>query len=258
MKILCVGDVCGQIGCDFLLKKLPVIKREEKIDLCIVNGENSADGNGITPYSAQLLYTAGADVITGGNHTSRRKEIFEQLETDEFLLRPHNAQGYTQGKGYTVVDLGSIKAAVINLCGRVYMPDADNPFEAADLLVNKAALDGIKNIIIDFHAEATSEKRALAEHIGSKVSAIFGTHTRVATADEQILKNGCGFITDIGMTGPIDSILGVKAELSVAKIKDGAPVKFTIADGECRLGGCIFETDNKTGKCKSVKRITIY
>ena len=113
-------------------------------------------------------------------------------------------------------------------------------------------------IFVDFHAEATSEKRALAEYIGSKVSAVFGTHTHVATADQQILKNGCGFITDIGMTGPINSVLGVKTELSIAKIKDGAPVKFSLSDGECRLDGCIFETDNKTGKCVDIKRISIY
>lgn len=258
MRVLCIGDVCGEIGCSFLIKKLPDLKRKENIDLCIANGENSADGNGITPYSAKMLYAAGVDVITGGNHTLKRKEIYEHLESDPFLLLPHNLNSEVSGKGLTVVDLGHLSVAVINLCGRVYMPEADNPFLTADCLVEKAKSDGIKHIFIDFHAEATSEKRALAEYIGDKVTAIFGTHTHVATADEQILKNGCGFITDIGMTGPIDSILGVKAELSVAKIKDGAPVKFTIADGECRLDGCIFETDNKTGKCVSIKRITVY
>lgn len=258
MRVLCIGDVCGEIGCSFLIKKLPDLKRKENIDLCIANGENSADGNGITPYSAKMLYAAGVDVITGGNHTLKRKEIYEQLESDPFLLLPHNLKSEVSGKGLTVVDLGHLSVAVINLCGRVYMPEADNPFLTADRLIEKAKSDGVKHIFIDFHAEATSEKRALAEYIGDKVTVIFGTHTHVATADEQVLKNGCGFITDIGMTGPIDSILGVKTELSITKIKDGAPVKFAIADGECRLDGCIFEADNKTGKCVSIKRITVY
>ncbi len=258
MRILTVGDVCGSIGCEFLLKTLPKLKADNRIDLCIVNGENSADGNGITPRSADMLYSAGADVITGGNHSMRRREIFDRLDSDSFLLRPENMHTSGSGKGYSEVDLGARRVAVINLTGRIYMPEAEDPFSAADRLVETATKNGIKIIMVDFHAEATSEKKALAYYLDGRVSAVFGTHTHVATADEQILENGTGYISDIGMTGPDNSILGVKPELSIAKIKDNAPVKFELADGKCRLDGCIFEIDNQTGKTVSVERMSIF
>ncbi len=257
MRILCVGDVCGSIGCDYLKRVLPKLKRDEKIDCCIVNGENSADGNGITPFSADSLYAAGADIITGGNHSLRRREVFEALESDPYLLRPHNMITTGPGKGYTTFDLGYTRLAVINLVGRVYLPEANDPFLAADELIEAAENDGINIILVDFHAEATSEKKALAIYLDGRVSAVFGTHTHVQTADEQILPNGCGFISDIGMTGPIDSVLGVKKELSLARIKDGTPVKFLLADGKCQLDGCVFDIDGKTGKTTAVKRIKL-
>lgn len=257
MRILTVGDVCGNIGCEFLLKTLPKLKNDNKIDLCIVNGENSADGNGITPHSTDMLLAAGADVITGGNHSMRRREIFDRLDSDPFILRPHNMHTSGTGKGYAEVDLGARRVAVINLAGRVYMPEAEDPFQAADLLVSKAKDDGIRIILIDFHAEATAEKKALAYYLDGKVSVVFGTHTHVQTADEQILEHGTGYISDIGMTGPDNSILGVKPELSIAKIKDNAPVKFELAKGKCRLDGCIFEIDNNTGKTVSVERVCV-
>ncbi len=257
MRILTVGDVCGSIGCGFLLKKLPQIKQQYSIDLSIVNGENSADGNGLTPQSLDMLYAAGADVVTGGNHSLRRKESFERFENDEFLLRPENMHTSGPGKGYCEVDLGRVRVAVINLLGRVYMPEADDPFASAEELVEKAKTNGIKVILVDIHAEATSEKKALAYCLDGKVSAVFGTHTHVLTADEQILPLGTGFISDIGMTGPVDSVLGVKKELSIAKIRDNAPVKFQLAEGKCGLSGCIFEIDEKTGLTVKVERINI-
>lgn len=255
MNILCIGDVTGDIGCQYLKRILPDLKRELWADITIVNGENSADGNGITPYSADSLFAAGADVITGGNHSLRRREVFERLESDPFLLRPQNMSKNAHGKGYCVLDLGRTKAAVINLTGRVYMPDAADPFKTADELIEKAKSDSIKYIIIDFHAEATAEKIALGHFVDGKVSAVFGTHTHVMTADSKILPNGTGFITDIGFTGPVDSVLGVKKELSMARIKDGTPVKFTLAEGKCALNGVLFELDDKTGLCKSVQTI---
>lgn len=257
MNILCIGDVTGSIGCEFLIKNLASLKHREHIDLCIVNGENSADGNGITPLSAEMLFTAGADVVTGGNHTFRRKEIFENLESDPFLLRPENTIGDAPGKGYCVVDLGKYQVAVINLIGRVYLNDAENPFLIADKLLGKITADKIKIIIVDFHAEATAEKKALAYYLDGRVSAVFGTHTHVATSDYQILPEGTGYVTDIGMTGPKNSVLGVRKELSIAKIKDGAPVKFELANGKCQLDGCIFEIDEKSGKCISVRNINL-
>lgn len=255
MNILCIGDVTGSIGCRFLLKTLPSLKRRENADICIVNGENSADGNGMTPGSADMLFAAGADVITGGNHTFRRKEVYDRLDSDGFLLRPQNALGDAPGKGYCVVDLGRTRVAVINLIGRVYLPEAENPFTAADELIERAQADGVKVIIADIHAEATSEKKALGYYLDGRASAVFGTHTHVATSDCQILPKGTGFITDIGMTGPKDSVLGVKKELSLAKIKDGVSVKFELADGSCRLDGCVFEIDDKTGLCSSIRSV---
>ncbi|MBE6798419.1 MAG: TIGR00282 family metallophosphoesterase [Ruminococcaceae bacterium] len=255
MNVLCIGDVTGEIGCRYLRKVLPDLKRELKADVVIVNGENSADGNGVTPYSADSLFASGADVITGGNHSLRRREVFERLDSDPFLLRPQNISENAPGKGYCVLDLGRTKIAVINLVGKVYMPDAADPFSIAEELIEKAKADSIKYIMIDFHAEATAEKMALGYFVDGKVSAVFGTHTHVLTADCKILPDGTGFITDIGFTGPVDSVLGVKKELSLARIKDGTPVKFTLADSKCALNGILFELDDKTGLCKGVKTV---
>ncbi len=257
MKILCVGDVCGHIGCSFAMQKLPELKRKYNVNVCIVNGENSADGNGITPQSADMLYAAGADVITGGNHSLRRKEIFSKMESDPFLLCPHNMSGEFAGRGYCEVDLGNTRLAVINLSGRVYLNDYTNPFTIADELIKRANTNGINVIIVDFHAEATAEKKALAYYLDGRVSAVFGTHTHVATADEQILPQKTAYITDIGMTGPVNSVLGVKKELSIAKIKDGLPVKFELENGNCRLDGCIIEIDYKNGKAINIERISV-
>lgn len=258
MKVLAVGDVCGNLGCKALLKLLPAIKQKYQIDLTIVNGENSAEGNGILPQSAESIFAAGADVITGGNHTTRRQEIFEKLETDPFLLRPANLPPAIAGSGYTLVDKGRFKAAVINLLGVVYLENQACPFETLDTYIKKAQDDGAKIIIVDFHAEATSEKRALGFYADGRVSALFGTHTHVATADAQVLPNGTGYITDIGMTGPIQSVLGIDKNIIIAKMKDKLPQRFRVADGPCYLNACIFEIDEKTGKCISAKQITEY
>ena len=255
MRILCVGDVTGDIGCRYLRKVLPDLKRELKADVVIVNGENSADGNGITPYSADSIFASGADVITGGNHSLRRREVFEKTDSDPFLLRPQNISEHAPGKGYCVLDLGRTKVAVINLSGRVYMPEAGDPFSTLESLLEMATADSVKFIIVDFHAEATAEKMALGYFADGKVSAVFGTHTHVLTADGKVLPNGTGFITDIGFTGPVDSVLGVKKELSLARIKDNTPVKFALADGKCALNGALFELDDTTGLCKSVTTV---
>lgn len=257
MKILAIGDVFGKSGCDFLLKKLPTLKKEHAIDLVIANGENSAEGNGILPSSAETLFAAGVDVITGGNHTLRRKEIFNMLEENEFLLRPANLPSSIPGKGITYVDLGYTIVAVINILGVVYLESLSCPFETADKLINEAKQNGAKIIVVDFHAEATSEKRALGFYLDGRVSCIFGTHTHVQTSDEQILPNNTGYITDIGMTGVIDSVLGVEKSIIIQKMKDKLPVKFYGATGECELNGCIFDVDKSTGFTKSVQRIKV-
>ena len=256
MRVLCVGDVCGSGGCEYAAKMLPKIKREENIDFIIVNGENSADGNGITPQSANYLFSCGADVITGGNHTLRRREIHEMLDSNEYLLRPHNVNT-NYGRGYCLVDLGKTQAAVINLSGQIYLERtaASNPFEAADELIKRVEDDGAKLIFVDFHSEATSEKRALGFYLDGRITALFGTHTHIQTADAQVLPNGTGYITDLGMTGPAQSVLGVKKEIIIDRLKNGTHEKFELAEGESEINGCIFEVDIKTGKTLGVKPI---
>ncbi len=257
MKVLAVGDICSPDGCEFALHTIPRIKREENIDFTIVNGENSAAGNGITPSSAETLFAAGADVITGGNHTLRRSEFYDMLDTNPFVLRPHNLKETDIGSGYCLFDMGKHSAAVINLSGQIYLErvNADNPFKCIDKLIEKARRDGAKYIFVDFHAEATSEKRAMGFYLDGKVSAVFGTHTHVQTADAQILPQGTGYITDLGMTGVINSILGVKNEIIINRLKDNDMSRFEQASGGCMLNGCVFDIDDTTGLAKSVKLI---
>lgn len=257
MKILAIGDVCGKIGCEFLLKKLPQIKKDYSIDLVIANGENSAEGNGILPSSADLLFAAGVDVITGGNHTIRRKEIYPLLDENPFVLRPANLPTAIPGSGLALVDMGYTVIGVISVLGVVYSESMACPFETVDLMIKKAKDAGAKIIIVDLHAEATSEKRALGFYLDGKVSCLFGTHTHVLTADEQILPNGTGYITDIGMTGVKHSVLGVDKDIIIQKLKNKLPVKFYNAVGECELNGCIFDVDRSTGLATAIERITV-
>lgn len=256
MRVLCVGDVCSPAGCNAALDMIPALKREYGIDFTIVNGENSAEGNGVTPQSANMIFAAGADIITGGNHSFRRKEVYEFLDSNPFILRPDNID-FEFGRGYAFCDTGKYQIAVINLSGQVYLErmKARNAFEAAERLVSQAKSDGARFIFVDFHAEATSEKRAMGFFLDGRVSAVFGTHTHIQTADEQILPEGTGYITDLGMTGVIDSVLGVKKEIIINRLKSGGSEKFIQADGKCMLNGCVFDIDEKSGLVKSVKRI---
>lgn len=258
MNILCIGDVCGSIGCEMLSRHLSQIKREHGIDFTIVNGENSADGNGIVPSSAEFLIGIGADVITGGNHSFRREEVFSYYDAHPYVLRPHNLKVADYGSGYYLADLGRNKIAVINLSGKVYLErqESDNPFIVADELIAVAKNDGANIILIDFHAEATSEKRALGLYLDGRVSAVFGTHTHVRTADLQILPMGTGYITDLGMTGPKNSVLGVKSEIIINRLKNNDMSRFELASGPCMINGCVFEINEKSGKTEKV--IPIY
>lgn len=259
MNILCIGDVVGSVGCNTLREKLPALKREYSVDLTVVNGENSADGNGITPESAASIFCFGADIITGGNHTMRRPEIHEQLDTNPNLLRPHNLPEVAYGSGYCLYDMGKTQVAVINLSGKIYLDslNAENPFVAVDSLLERAEKDGAKIIIVDFHAEATSEKRALGIYLDGRASVVFGTHTHVQTADAQILPLGTGYITDLGMTGPKNSVLGVRSDIIISRLKDKNMQKFELADGECILNACLFTVDEKTAKVTKIERIFI-
>ncbi|MCQ2455257.1 MAG: TIGR00282 family metallophosphoesterase [Clostridia bacterium] len=258
MRILCIGDVCSPSGVQKCLTDLPKLKKKYNADAIIVNGENSALGNGIDSDSASLLFSAGADVITGGNHTLRHQNFHRLLDENPYLLRPHNLPS-EYGSGYVLVDMGKYSLAVINLIGKVYLENlkAKNPFLFADELVNRAKGDGANAIFVDFHAEATSEKRALAFYLDGKVSAVFGTHTHVQTSDAQILPKKTGYITDLGMTGPKDSVLGIKKEIIISRLKDNTSDKFIFSESDCIISGCFFKTDDKTGMTLSIESFCI-
>ena len=254
MKILAIGDVVGGIGCEFLREKLPKLKRQKAAELVIANGENSADGNGITAKSMKHLFDSGVDVITTGNHSYRRREAYELYETEEALLRPHNYPSMAPGRGVTIVDRGSVQVAVINLMGTVFMESLRSPFETLDRIL-ETGLPKIR--ILDFHAEATGEKRALGFDADGRLTAVLGTHTHVQTADACVLPKGTGYISDIGMVGPIDSALGVKPQIVIQKFRSKMPVRFEFAAGPCRMDCVLIDADESTGLCRSVERLSI-
>ena len=256
INVLCVGDVIGTVGLKILNRHLSSIKRIKRIDAVIANGENSADTNGITPESAEYLLNCGVDMITTGNHSFQRKESYALYESDQMpVIRPANYPSKAPGIGSDVIDLGRVRIRVLNMMGTVEMnPVLDCPFATSDALLESIEE---KIIIMDLHAEATAEKRALACYLDGRVSAVFGTHTHVQTADEQILPGGTGFITDVGMTGPINSVIGVSVEAAIEKMKTKMPVRLSYADGKCMINAVIFSIDEKTGKTIEVERLNI-
>lgn len=253
MKVLVLGDVVSEHGCEYMLKNLAKFKRDNNIDACIANGENSAMGNGISAFSASQLTNAGVDFITTGNHVFKREDIKDFLDENDYIIRPCNYPKNTAGKGFSVIDLGRYQIHVINVMGTIYLEPLKNPFAALDEVLEEIGKQ--KFIIVDIHAEATSEKKALGYYLDGRVSAVFGTHTHVQTADEQILENGTGYITDVGMCGAIQSVLGVKKEAIIKRLTSHLPTKFETATGACQADGCIFTLDNATGKCTKVQRI---
>jgi metallophosphoesterase (TIGR00282 family) len=255
MVILAIGDVVGSGGCEFLRSHLPSLKKLHGIDLVIANGENSADGNGITPYSAEYLFTSGVDVITSGNHVFRRKEILSYLEDHQRLLRPANYPSCTPGNGFCLIDTGRAAVCVINLIGTVFMDSYDSPFLAADAILKQIGPNMIT--IVDFHAEATSEKRSLAFYLDGRITALFGTHTHVQTADEEILPGKTAYLTDVGMTGSCLSVLGVDPQLTIQRFLTKMPVKFVNGKAPYFMSGVIFDIDNKSRTVNSVNRLQI-
>ncbi len=256
VRVLAVGDVVSAAGCEKLRDTLPLFKKEKNIDICIVNGENAAVGNGMTAFSCEHIFASGADVITGGNHTFRRREFYDMLDSSYSIIRPINYSSDCPGRGYTIVDKGFVRIGVVNVLGTVYMENLKNPFDCMDEAV-AALKDEVSIIIVDLHAEATAEKKSLGFYLDGRVSAVFGTHTHVQTADEQILPNGTGYITDVGMTGPSLSVIGVKPELAIEKMRTNMPVRFENSEGNCLLQGIIFEIDRSSGKTVSVERISL-
>lgn len=253
MKIVFIGDVVGSVGCEALSAELPRIKREYSAELVIVNGENSADGNGIDARSAEAIFNAGADVITTGNHSFRKHSVNDEYERLDTLLRPANFGEYVAGKGVCEVDMGAFSVAVVNLIGTAFMTPVDNPFKCAEELLKTI---NSRIIIVDFHAEATSEKRAMGFFLAGRVSAVLGTHTHVQTADEQII-DGTAYITDVGMTGPRDSILGVEKEVIIEKFLTYYPKRHVYAGGDVDICGAVLEIDPKNGRALSIERFCV-
>ena len=252
--ILAVGDVVGESGLDHLARNLRPLKQFRGIHFAVVNGENAAI-TGITSDQTERLYAAGADVVTLGNHTFGKPQLAARLEEDPYLLRPANYTGRAPGKGWGVYDCGRIRIGVMNLIGRCGLDfNADNPFLTADKLLRE---DKPLFTLIDFHAEATSEKLAMAYYLDGRVSALWGTHTHVPTADECVFPRGTGYITDLGMTGPIRSVLGIKPEQSVEQFLGGLPGRYQVPDGPCKMQGAVFSLDSDTGLCAGVERIEI-
>lgn len=254
MKILAIGDIVGTIGINELKTKLESIKKEENIDFVIVNGENAGEGMGITEKNFNDIISLGVDVVTMGNHTWGKKDIFKFINNSK-LIRPANYPEGVLGKGYTISECNGKKIAVINLIGRIDINVlSENPFLKAKKIIEKIK-GQVDIIVIDFHAEATAEKIALGYYLDGEATIIFGTHTHVQTADEKILPKGTGYITDIGMTGPENSVIGMDIKASIKRFETTLPERYKCAEGKGMLNAVIFQIDEKTSKVVSIKRI---
>ena len=254
VNILAVGDVVGQGGLSILSKKLRSIKKLKNIAFTVVNGENASQ-KGITPDQAEDIFDAGADVITLGNHTFGRQNISSYLDECRYILRPSNFAPQNPGRGFGVFETSFGDVCVMNLIGRCSMTfGPDNPFFEADRIIKKT---DAKIILVDMHAEATSEKLAMGYYLDGRVSAVWGTHTHVQTADGRVLPKGTGYISDLGMTGPMESVIGVKPEISISMFLGNPPKKYEPAPGPCAIDCVVFEIDTQTGKCLSVENLKI-
>lgn len=257
MKILFIGDVVGSPGRKTLQQYLPPLKEEYRPTITVVNGENAAGGKGITEKIYRDFLSWGIQAITLGNHAWNQREIFSFIDEAKYLVRPANFPENNPGKGMTFLNINGEKVALINLQGRTFMQPIDDPFAKVDELITRAKKE--TNIIfIDFHAEATSEKQALAWYVDGRVSAVVGTHTHVQTADDRILPGGTGYLTDVGMTGPYDSIIGVEKEAVLTRFTSNLPARFEVdKSGRTQLNGVFIQMDSQTGKTTKIERIAI-
>ena len=253
-NILAIGDVAGSTGLDYLLDTLHTIKKQKNITFTVVNGENAAVF-GISRNQAKTLLECGADVITLGNHTWGRRDIIDFLDDNQYILRPANYAPQNPGRGWGIFHAPFGEVCVINLIGRCHMDFGnENPFIEADKILNKSEA---LVTLVDFHAEATSEKLAMAYHLDGRVSAIWGTHTHVQTSDACVLPDGTGYITDLGMTGPAHSVIGIKPEQSVSRFLGNPPQRYESASGNAKIEGAVFEIDEKTGRCLRVEPLRL-
>ena len=255
LNLLAIGDVVGEPGLAFLEDNLPRLKKRHNVHFTVVNGEN-ASGVGVLPRQAKAIYAAGADVVTLGNHTWNRIQIKDLLDEVPWLLRPANYTNRVPGRGLGIFEgPQGLRIAVMNLIGRCEMdPNFDNPFTVADRILKEGGAD---IAVVDFHAEATSEKGAMGYYLDGRVQAVWGTHTHVPTADAQILPGGAGFVTDLGMTGPIRSVLGIRPEQSINRFLGGLPQRYESAGGACKLESVLFSIDTETRRCVAAERVDI-
>lgn len=255
MKILFIGDIVGSPGRKIVHDRLADILTQRGVDLCIANGENSASGFGITPRLAEELFASGVEVITGGNHIWDRKEIFDFFPHEPRLIRPANFPKGSPGKGnYVGHARNGVRYAVMNLQGRTFMTPLEDPFRTAEREL-AAIPPEVKVIIVDMHAEATSEKQAMGWFLDGQVSAVLGTHTHVATADNRVLPGGTAYITDVGMTGPHDSVIGMEKKPIVQRFLDSMPAKFAVAEGDVQMNTVQIAVDEATGRASSIERV---
>jgi len=256
LRILFIGDIIGRVGRRAIGNFLPKIIDKEQIGFVIANGENLAGGIGITPDTAKELFKMGVDVITTGNHVWKKKEIIPYLKEEERILRPINYPELAPGRGFGIYNKEDKKVGVINAEGRIFMNSLDCPFRTTLDAVEK--IKGLTPIIIvDFHAEATSEKEALGWFLDGKVSALIGTHTHVQTNDDRVFPGGTGYITDVGMTGPVDSVIGINKDIAIKRFLSQMPYKFEVAKGEVELNGVIIDVEDISGKCINISKIKV-
>ena len=254
VRILAVGDIVASDGREYIYNNLNRIREKYKIDFCVANGENAATTNGINKDISDMLTQRGVDVITMGNHTFANKGIIPVLENNERVIRPVNYPPETEGAGYVIQDIGYARIAVINAMGRLHMDPMDCPFRATERVLRE--IEGKADVtVIDFHAETTSEKLAFGNYFDGKVNIIFGTHTHVQTADEHVLPGGTAYITDVGMTGVMDSVLGVKKDIIMNMYYTRKRYRFEKAEGIVWFNGAVFDVDHVSGKVNSIERL---
>ena len=254
IKILALGDITGIEASEKVCRCLPSLKREYGVSLTVANGENAAQGNGLDKKTAELLLNGGIDVLTSGNHIWQKREMIDYIDENPYIVRPANYPSGTPGKGSVIFESFGFRVLIMNVLGTTYLDSYSCPFDAVEKILNE--YKGYYDVsLLDIHAEATSEKLAIANYFDGKIDIIYGTHTHVQTSDVRILPNGTGYLTDLGMCGPINSILGVSCEKVISKFRTKLPVKFETPSGPCELNGALFTYDKKIKKITSVELV---
>jgi 2',3'-cyclic-nucleotide 2'-phosphodiesterase len=257
MRVLILGDVVGRPGRRAVRERVPTLIKAEGIDLAIANAENAAGGMGVDIKSAEELFSSGVHVLTSGNHIWKKKEIFSYLDDHSYLLRPENYPAGAPGRGWCEWQKDGRKALIVNVQGRVFMPNhVDDPFRAVDAIIDQHGRHS-RVIIVDMHAEATSEKNAMGWYLDGRVSAVYGTHTHIQTADERVLPGGTAYITDLGMCGPFDSVIGIEKEVVIRGFLSQLPRRFEVAQDNVVLQGVIIDVDETSGRAQQIRRVRI-